>query len=180
MPNDFMGRILGRVLGGARAGEPAAPASGGGSLGDVLGSVLSGAPRSGNGNPPAAGHRGMLMALLLPLALQWVQRNGGIGAVLDRFRQQGYGAQANSWVSKGPNDRLGPAEVSQVVGADELSQMAQQLGVDQQQVAGGLAEILPHVVDQVTPDGHMPPNADHVLNEGRITLEQALEEMGAH
>lgn len=177
MPNDFMGAILGRVLGGARTSD--APPAAGGGLGDVLGSVLGGAPRPGDGNAPAAGNRGMLMALLLPLALQWVQRNGGIGAVLDRFRQHGYGAQANSWVASGPNQRLAADDVSAVVGADELSRLAQHLGVDRQQVAGGLAEILPQVVDQVTPNGHMPPDADQVLDNGRITLEQALEEMRA-
>jgi uncharacterized protein YidB (DUF937 family) len=179
MSNDFMGQILGRVLGGARLGEPAPPAGGGG-LGDVLGSVLGGAARPGGQPAPGEGHRGMLMALLLPLALQWVQRNGGIGSVLDRFRQQGYGAQANSWVSTGSNQRLGADEVGAVVGGDELSRMAQQLGVDRQQVAGGLAEILPQVVHQVTPNGHVPPDADHVLNDGRMSLEQALEEMRAH
>jgi uncharacterized protein YidB (DUF937 family) len=178
MANDFLGQILGRVLGGASSGEAGVPAGGG--LGDVLGQVLGGAPRTGNGNSPASGHRGMLMALLLPLALQWVQRNGGIGAVLDRFRQHGYGAQANSWVAAGPNQRLGAEQVGEVVGPDELSRLAQQLGVDRQQVAGGLAEILPQVVDQLTPNGHMPPDADKTLDDGRITLEQALGEISAH
>lgn len=177
MPNNFMGEILGRVLGGARAGQVGPTASGG--LGDVLGSVLGGA-RNGGGSLGGGRGGGALMALLLPLALQWVQRNGGVGAVLDRFRQHGYGAQANSWVSTGPNQRLGADEMGQVVGADELSRIAQQLGVDRQQVAGGLAEILPEVVDQVTPEGHMPPDADQVLNDGRMTLEQALEELRAH
>lgn len=184
MPNDFMGQILGHVLGGAGglAGggqpqmAPGVPQQGGGVLADVLGSMLGGAGAQGG----LGGGSRSFMTMLLPLAMAWVQRNGGIGSVLERFRQMGYAPQANSWVGTGANQPIGPQEVSDVVGAEELSRLSQQLGVDQQQVASGLAEVLPRIVDHVTPHGHVPPNADRVLGEGRSMLEEALGALQAH
>lgn len=187
MGNGFMGQILGSVLGGARMRQQP-PMAGPGGLGDLLGGVFGGATPMGRGgaglpmgrSAPGAGNRGMLLALLLPLAMQWVQRNGGIGAVLDRVRQRGHAQEADSWVSTGPNRELAPRQVGELVGHDELSRMSQQLGVGDEEVATGLSEILPQLVDQSTPDGRLPPDADQVLDRGRLSLEQALEQLRAH
>ena len=177
MANDWMGQILGHVLGGGASGQPA-PGGGSGGLGDVLGGMLGGGATSPAAPAiPGGAGRGTLLAMLLPLAMQWVQRNGGVGAVLDRFRQKGYGAQANSWVSTSPNQPLNAQQVHEVVGPDELSQ---KLGVDQQQVASGLAEVLPRMVDHLTPQGQVTPQSDQALDRGRISLEQALEQLRAH
>ena len=62
---------------------------------------------------------GLLLAMLLPLAMQWVQRNGGVGGLLERFRQKGYSQQAASWVSTGENEPLSTHAVSEVVVDDE-------------------------------------------------------------
>jgi uncharacterized protein YidB (DUF937 family) len=175
MANDFMGQILGRVLGGGGS----APA-GGGALGEVLGNMMGGGAAGANGNAAPAAHGGGLTAMLLPLALEWVQRNGGVGGVLGRFQQKGYGQQANSWVSSSPNQPLGAQQVGEVVGQDELSRLSQQLGVEPQQVAGGLADILPRVIDHATPQGQVTPEADQKIAQGRVTLEQALGALRAH
>lgn len=171
MSNDFLGQILGRALGGG--GQPAR--SGGGGLGDVLGQVLGGGGLNAGGG--AMGQRGSLMTMLLPLAMEWVQRSGGIGGVLGRFQQKGLGQQANSWVSNAPNQALAPQQVSEVMGQDEVASIAQRLGVDQQQVAGGLAEILPRLVDHATPEGQVTPQSDQRIAQGRLSLDQALGEL---
>ena len=147
-------------------------------VGEILGNVLGNSRRTQQ-NPFAAGGspfsgRGTLVAMLLPMAMQWVQRNGGVGAVLQKFRQKGYTQQATSWVSTGPNESLEPQAIDDVVGADELSRLSQQLGMGREEVAGGFAEILPEMVNQLTPDGSLPPDADDVLNNGTTTLEQYL------
>jgi len=117
------------------------------------------------------------VAMLLPFAMQWVQRNGGLGAVLDRFRQKGYADHANSWVSTGANRMLDAQQVNDVVGHDELALLSQQLGVPQQEVAGGFAEILPEMVDQLTPGGHVTPEADEALDAGQSQLQRELSQL---
>ena len=196
MANDFLGQILGSVLGNARGGQQS-PAGGlGGGLGSGLGNLLGGMLGRGagsagtlgglgglgglgslgrlGGGSSGMGGKGALMAMLLPLAMQWVQRNGGIGGVLQRFQQKGYSQQAASWVSTGPNDDLAPEAVNDVVGMDELSRLSQQLGVSNEEVSSGMAQILPEVVNQLTPEGDVPNDADDVLNRGTSTLEQLM------
>jgi uncharacterized protein YidB (DUF937 family) len=117
---------------------------------------------------------GALMLMLLPLAMQWVQRNGGIGAMLERFQNKGLSQQAASWVSTGANEELQPQAVNELMGADELSRMSQQLGVSQEEVSSGMAQILPEMMNQLTPEGGVPDDGDDVLDRGRSMLEQIM------
>lgn len=179
MSTDFIGQILNSVLGNARGnqGLPGGLGGLGGGLGGVLGSVFgrgSDQQDAGASGSSPMGGKGALLAMLLPIAMQWVQRNGGIGAVLDRFKQQGYSQQATSWVSTGDNQPVDAQAVTDVVGTEELSRLSRQLGVPDEQVASGLADILPQVVDHLTPAGDVPQDADDVLGSGLEALERML------
>lgn len=55
--------------------------------------------------------------------------------------------------------------------------MSQQLGVPDEEVAAGRAELLSQMVDQATPGGELSPDADGVLERGRPTLEEALGQL---
>jgi uncharacterized protein YidB (DUF937 family) len=61
-----------------------------------------------------------------------------------------------------------------VVGLDELSRMSQQLGVPEQQVADGFAQLLPEMVNQLTPQGDVAADADDVLSEGMAEMQDML------
>ena len=197
MANPFLGQILGSVLGGAMGGGGRGPLGGGGmgrmggmggmgggGLGDLLGGMMGGGAgsmgmpmgrRGGMGGMGGmGGSRGMLLALMLPLAMQWVQRNGGIGNVLQRFQQKGYSREANSWVSTGDNAQIDPRAVGDVMGRDEISRLSQELGVGEDEVESGFAEILPEMVDHLSPQGEVPHHADHALGSGLAELQQAL------
>lgn len=185
-----MGSGLGDALGGLMGGGGSALGSGGsGGLGGLLGGLMGGA--MGQGSRPvdssggmggmgetggsAMGNKGSaLMLLLLPLAMQWVQRNGGIGGVLQRFQNKGYSQQAASWVSTGTNEELQPQAVNEVVGTEELSRLSQQLGVSQEEVSSGMAQILPEMMNHLTPQGGVPDDGDQVLDRGRSMLEQIM------
>ena len=179
MSNDFLSQILGSVLGGASGGQQGVP----GGLGNVLGGMFGGG-RQGDGQEGAAndssplGGKGALLAMLLPLAMQWVQRNGGIGAVLERFQQKGHSQQVASWISTGDNQPVSAEAVGDVVGMDELSRLSQQLGVSNDQVASGLAQILPNVVNHLTPGGHVPQDADDALGAGLAAVQEYFGRRG--
>ena len=182
-----LGGVLRGGVGNA-GGAGLGGALGGGGLGGALGgaalsSILAGALRNHNSSAgvPAGNRSSMnptaLLVMLLPLAMRWVQRNGGMNAVLERFRQKGMGAQTQSWMSTGDNQPIDEQSVEQVVGSDELRQMAQRLGVPEQQVAQAFAEIMPQMVDKITPDGQVPPHADAVLDESTRALEKQIEDV---
>lgn len=174
---------MGGGLGGGLGGMPGGM---GGALGGMaIGSVLAGMMRNRNGRAPMGvpggahpyGNQTALLVMLLPLAMRWVQRNGGINAVLDRFRQKGMGSQTQSWISTGANEPMDGQAVEQVVGSDELRQMAQRLGVPEHEVAQAFAQIMPEMVDKLTPQGQVPPQADEVLDEGTRTLEKEIQDV---
>ena len=96
---------------------------------------------------------------LLQIALQLLQQNGGLQGMLSKFQQAGYGAQADSWVSTGQNMPISADALQQVLGHGQLAQIAQQLGISRGEAAGGLASLLPQMVDRMTPQGQVP--ADH-------------------
>ncbi|MBC5782092.1 DUF937 domain-containing protein [Ramlibacter sp. USB13] len=190
--NPLLGQVLGGLFGQALGRRRVGGGLGGGGLGGALGgialgSVLAGAMRNrgraagvpvgvpGGANP--YGNRTALLVMLLPLAMRWVQKNGGMGAVLDRFKQQGFGRQAQSWVDTGDNDGIDERAVEQVVGQGELQQMAQRLGVPEHEVAQAFAEIMPQMVDKLTPDGQVPREADEVLDESRNALEKEIQDV---
>lgn len=144
----------------------------GGMLGQVLGSVLGGG-MGGMGNnmgmnrmPQSQGGfggKGMLMAALLPLALMFIQRNGGLSGALSKIQNMGFGGQANSWVSAGQaNEQIDANVVSQLFDPSDLQQVAAQTGYDTNEVSQGMAELLPQVFDNLTPNGNI--ETEHEAN----------------
>ena len=109
---------------------------------------------------------------LLQMALQLLQQNGGIEGVLAKFQQAGYGAQAGSWVSTGQNMPISGDILAQVLGSGQLGQIAQQLGMSHGEAAGGLASVLPQVIDHMTPQGQVPADHDDLVAQTLAILQQ--------
>jgi uncharacterized protein YidB (DUF937 family) len=81
---------------------------------------------------------------------------GDLGSLLEQFQRMGYAEQANSWVGGGANLPISPDIIAQVFGRDGLSQIAAQAGLTESEASVGLSQILPDVVDRLTPHGQMP------------------------
>lgn len=137
---------LGDILGGLLPGQGNQQATGGGGLGDVLGSMLGG----------GGGGLGGLLGGLLGGAGGSGGLAGGLGGLLEQFQQAGYGEQASSWVGTGDNQPIPPSAIGQVFGSDTLAQIAQQVGVSPEEASAGLSELLPEVVNHLTPNGSAP------------------------
>ena len=85
-----------------------------------------------------------------------IQDHGGLGGLLGKLRESGLGAQVDSWISTGKNLPVSADSIASALGQGQLAQIAQRLGIDPQQVAGQLAQMLPHAVDHLTPNGQLP------------------------
>jgi uncharacterized protein YidB (DUF937 family) len=85
---------------------------------------------------------------------------GGLGGLGQLFEQAGMGAQMQSWVSTGQNLPISPDQLSRVFGADGLSQIAEAAGMSQKDAADQLSQILPNLVDGLTPRGSLPLGED--------------------
>ena len=157
----------------------------GGVLGQVLGSGMGGGLGSGMGNnvgmnqfpqsQSGFGGKGMLMAALLPIALMFIQRNGGLSGAFNKIQNMGFGHQANSWMSADQsNQPLDANDINQLFDNDELAQVAAQTGVDQSEVRQGMAELLPQLFDSLTPNGdtRTEPEANDEISEILSQLSQ--------
>jgi len=82
--------------------------------------------------------------------------SGGLGELVDRFKENGQGDAADSWVNKGPNKELAPPELKKAIGSDVLAALEQQTGLSQAELLARLSRELPKAVDQYTPDGRVP------------------------
>ena len=140
-----------------------------GLLDQILGGI-AGVGRSPMGRSAGGGGMGGILMSLLPVVLGMLANRaagagragsgssgGGLGGLLEQFTQRGYGRQAQSWVSTGQNEAIDPDALAQVFGNDRIAQIAAQAGVSEDEARGGLAELLPDVVDHFTPDGTLPP-----------------------
>ena len=127
---------------------------------DKLGELLKGA--TGSTGQPGAGNQGPLGGLLGNLGGALGGGGvggllgGGLGELLERFKQNGQGDAAESWISKGANKELAPPQLKQAIGADVLAALEQQTGLSQEELLARLSRELPAAVDQYTPDGRLP------------------------
>ncbi|MDE2419322.1 MAG: DUF937 domain-containing protein [Burkholderiales bacterium] len=125
--------VLGAVTNNAQG-------SGGGALQDIIGMVQS--------NPQ-----------LLEAATSLLGNDGsagGLSGLVDKFKQAGLGDVIGSWIGSGQNQPISGEQLGQVLGNDTLSGLAQRLGVNSGDVAGQLSNILPGLVDKLTPAGQAP------------------------
>ena len=134
--------------------------------------MLDGLIGSALGGMMGAGERGQAQSPLLQIALQLLQQNGGVAGVLDKFRQGGYADQADSWQSAGQNMPLSGNALQEVLGSGTIGQIAGQLGMSHGDAAGGLAQMLPQLIDQFTPDGEIPENHNDVVAQALAILTQ--------
>lgn len=83
----------------------------------------------------------------------------GLGELVDRFKQSGYGDTAESWVGKGPNKSMTPAELEQALGPEVLETLSKQTGLSKDDLLDRLSRSLPAAVDSYTPEGRLPAQA---------------------
>jgi uncharacterized protein YidB (DUF937 family) len=119
-------------------------------LGQVLGGAQSGAPGGGDNNAA------LLQSVLAMLGND--APGGGLNALVAGFQRGGLGDVMSSWISSGQNQPITPDQLSQVLGPDTVSALTRQTGGQSSDVLGQLAQMLPQVIDQLTPHGQVPPS----------------------
>ena len=82
--------------------------------------------------------------------------SGGLRDLVERFKQNGQGHAADSWVNRGPNQQIAPKHLEQAIGPDVLNTLSQQTGLSRQELVSRLTRDLPAAVDKFTPQGRLP------------------------
>jgi uncharacterized protein YidB (DUF937 family) len=118
---------------------------------DSILTAVSGKTNSEGGGPAAI--IGALGSLL--------EQNGGLQGLANRFSQSGASNAFSSWVGTGENQPISGNQIAQVLGSDQVKALAAKMGIDPAQASAVLAQYLPKVVDKLTPQGQIDPNANH-------------------
>lgn len=126
---------LAELLGGKQGASGNAPGQPG--LGGLLGQLSNGLGAGGVG--------GLL--------------SGGLGELVERFKQSGQADKVDSWVSTGPNQQIAPSQVEQAIGPDVLETLSKQTGLSREEILARLSRELPDAVDKYTPQGRLPAAA---------------------
>ena len=140
-----------------------------GLLDSVLGAVasqVSGNNSNNNGGSVGGlGGLGGLIGLVTsnPQLLQVVtgmlsngSAEGGLGGLIGKFQQAGLGDAMSSWIGGGPNQHVSPDQLTNVLGHDTIGNIATQLGLSHGEAAGQLSQLLPEVINHLTPAGQAP------------------------
>lgn len=112
----------------------------------LLDSVVGALGAGGQGGQPD------LMRVVMGL----VEQSGGLPGLLQKLQQGGLAEQAASWVSTGRNLPVSADQIGGALGGDLLGSLARQAGMGQGDLAGSLAQMLPQLIDRMTPDGQVP------------------------
>lgn len=79
-----------------------------------------------------------------------------LGGLASKMASSGeLGNIVSSWLGDGANSPISADSISSIFGSDKLSQFAQQLGVDSGEAAGGLAEVIPEIMDKSSSGGSL-------------------------
>lgn len=99
-------------------------------------------------------------AKLLQAALALVaddSRAGGLQGLVDRFRGAGLDNAISSWIGTEENVPVTGPQLRQALGEDQVQQISADTGLPPDETADHLSDMLPDIVDRLTPAGHIPP-----------------------
>ena len=123
-------------------------------IAEILGGIGQGT-RTGTGQSGIGGFLGQLSESLGGASAGGLL-SGGLGELVDRFKQAGHGETAESWVGTGPNKPVTPPQLEQAIGPEVLETLSKQTGLSREELLARLSRELPDAVDKYTPHGRLP------------------------
>ena len=93
---------------------------------------------------------------LMSSVMQLLGGQGGLQDLISQFDAKGLGDIIGSWVGTGQNKSISPDQLQNVLGSDVLSGIASKLGLNTNDLSSQLSNLLPGVVDKLTPEGKVP------------------------
>ncbi len=95
-------------------------------------------------------------------------QGGGLQDLVRSFTDKGLGEIVSSWISTGRNLPISADQLKTGLGADVIGRLASSAGVSAEAATSKLTELLPTLVDKLTPDGNVPESG---------LIQQALERL---
>ena len=100
------------------------------------------------------------------------QKSGGITGLIQKFNEKGLGDHMSSWISTGENLPISADQIKDALGSDKIKELASKLNLDEHDTSKSLADLLPHLINKLTPDGSVPHQ--DMLSQGIDILKKKL------
>jgi uncharacterized protein YidB (DUF937 family) len=131
---------------------------------DLAGSLLRGMEQNPGGNN------------ILGTLMQVVNNQpGGLAGIVESLQQGGMGEAVNSWIGAGRNQAVSADQIQGALGGGILQDLAGRLGVSPETASGHIAELLPGLIDHLTPNGQSPEGG--LANAGANLLQGLLNKL---
>jgi len=105
-----------------------------------------------------------------PLAASVMQminsQPGGLSGLVQQFHDKGLGGLVSSWVGTGQNLPVSADQLQHVLGSEQVKEIAAKAGISPDMVTSHLSQLLPLLIDKMTPNGQMPQGGSSILEEG--------------
>lgn len=92
------------------------------------------------------------------------EQSGGLNGLIQQFSSKGLGDVVSSWVGTGANLPISAEQIQDILGSDTISNLASKLGMDSDSLSRQLSNLIPQVVDKLTPDGKV--SEGDILSQG--------------
>lgn len=90
----------------------------------------------------------------------FVSQQGGLSSLKNKFEEHGAGSILQSWISTGPNLPVSTEQIQKVMGNQFLQDTAKKMGIDPTTAAQKMTQMLPMLIDKLSPHGTLPENLD--------------------
>lgn len=111
-------------------------------------------------------------APMAKLAMELFQQYGGLSGILQTLKAGGLTEQVDSWVGTGANLNVSAQQIGTALGDSVLTSIATKLDISKEELAAKIAEYIPDVVNQVTPNGVVENNPALIMSRLMGMLKQ--------
>jgi len=84
---------------------------------------------------------------------------GGLSGLLENFQEKGLGGLMSSWIGTGQNLPISADQIQHVLGSDQVKELAAKAGISPDVASHALSQLLPSLVDKLTPNGQVPEHS---------------------
>lgn len=109
---------------------------------------------------------------LMQVAMQLIQQSGGLPGIVSKLQHGGLADHVGSWIGTGQNLPISGAQLQEVLGSGAIGELAQRLGLSHADTSSGLAQVLPQIIDKLTPAGQIPADHGGLLSQAMSMLQK--------
>jgi uncharacterized protein YidB (DUF937 family) len=94
----------------------------------------------------------------LVAAIATDERKAQLDGIISSLKEKGLKDTVASWVGTGANQPINPEKIKEALGVHKIEELAQQAKMKASEVPQALSNLLPQIIDKLTPDGKEPEN----------------------